>query len=115
MKISQFCYCLLILAIIASTLFFHSLLAWLLLINSLTFSLYGADKMAARKGWQRVPEMTLLLFGVIGGWVGGLIAQQLFRHKTQKQPFKTWFMCSVVLNVMVVTGVGYWLNQSGIV
>jgi uncharacterized membrane protein YsdA (DUF1294 family) len=46
--------------------------------------------------------MTLLVFGIVGGWVGAPVAQQLFRHKTQKQPFRTWFMLSVVLNVLVV-------------
>jgi uncharacterized membrane protein YsdA (DUF1294 family) len=44
----------------------------------------------------------LLLFGVVGGWGGAIAAQQLFRHKTQKQPFKTYFIISVIVNVSVI-------------
>ena len=40
---------------------------------------------------RRIPEVTLLVFGVVGGWPGAIMCQQIFRHKTQKQPFKTWF------------------------
>ena len=75
---------------------------WFLLINMLTLVMYGADKMAARKGMRRVPEATLLVFGVTGGWPGAIVGQQLFRHKTQKQPFKTYFIISVIVNVSVI-------------
>ena len=70
-------------------------------INNLC-KMYGADKMAARRAWRRVPESTLLLFGVVGGWGGAIAAQQLFSHKTQKQPFKTYFIISVIVNVSVI-------------
>lgn len=72
---------------------------WFLLINMLTLVMYGADKMAARKGMRRVPEATLLVFGVTGGWPGAIVGQQLFRHKTQKQPFKTYFFLSIVVSI----------------
>ncbi|NDO82891.1 DNA-binding protein [Citrobacter sp. NCU1] len=114
MRINQLCYSLLVLSLIASYYIFHSFWVWLLLANTLTVLLYGADKYAARSGWQRVPEKTLLLFGLVGGWPGGVIAQQLFRHKTQKQPFKTWFALSVIVNVVVLVGLLYqseWLEQ----
>ena len=75
---------------------------WFLLINMLTLVMYGADKMAARKGMRRVPEATLLVFGVTGGWPGAIVGQQLFRHKTQKQPFKTYFIISVIVSVSVM-------------
>ena len=80
----------------------HPFVIWFLLANILTLAMYGADKMAARRAWRRVPESTLLLFGVVGGWGGAIAAQQLFRHKTQKQPFKTYFIISVIVNVSVI-------------
>lgn len=107
MRINQLCYSVLVLSLIASYFVFHSFWAWLLLVNIFTFLLYGADKYAARRDWQRVPEKTLLIFGLVGGWPGGMIAQQLFRHKTQKQPFKTWFMVSVIVNLVVLLGLVY--------
>lgn len=80
---------------------------WFLLINMLTLVMYGADKMAARKGMRRVPEATLLVFGVTGGWPGAIVGQQLFRHKTQKQPFKTYFFLSIVVSIAVMAAVYY--------
>lgn len=108
MKLNVICYALLGVALLASLFSLHPVWMWSLLANLLTFLIYGGDKLAARKGWRRVPEATLLLFGALGGWLGALAAQQLFRHKTQKQPFKTWFILSVALNLVAVLGLWYW-------
>ncbi|MEL4869360.1 DUF1294 domain-containing protein [Pantoea agglomerans] len=102
MTLNRFCYLLLILAAVGSILTSYPVVMWLLLINVLTMVMYGADKMAARKGMRRVPEATLLVFGVTGGWPGALLGQQLFRHKTQKQPFKTYFCISVIISIAVM-------------
>lgn len=99
MTLNRFCYLLLIFAAIGSFLSSNPVVMWFLLINVLTLALYGADKMAARKGMRRVPEAKLLVFGVTGGWPGAIVGQQLFRHKTQKQPFKTYFFLSVVVSI----------------
>ncbi|EMB2346821.1 DUF1294 domain-containing protein [Serratia ureilytica] len=109
MKLNVICYALLGLALIASLFSPHPVWMWLLSANLLTFLIYGGDKLAAHKGWRRVPETTLLLFGALGGWLGALLAQQLFRHKTQKQPFKTWFILSVALNLAAVLWLWYWV------
>lgn len=109
MRLNVVCYTLLGLALIASFFFTHPIGMWLFLVTLLTFLVYGADKFAARKGWQRVPEITLLVFGLVGGWIGAIFGQQLFRHKTQKQPFRTWFMLSIAVNIVAVLGAGYWM------
>ena len=57
----------------------------------LSFALYAQDKSAARRGARRVPESTLHLVDLLGGWPGGLVARHAFRHKTRKQPFRTVF------------------------
>ena len=46
----------------------------------------------------------LLVLGLAGGWPGAILGQQCFRHKTQKQPFRTWFFISVALNVAALAG-----------
>ena len=100
MTLNRFCFLLLLVAAIVSFFSSSSFAVWFLLINVLTVVIYGADKTAARKGMRRVPETTLLLYGVVGGWPGSILGQQLFRHKTQKQPFKTWFLMSVVVSIL---------------
>ena len=66
----------------------HSCLAYyLLVINAVTFIVYGIDKYKAKKAKWRIPEATLLLLAVLGGSIGqaseavqGLSAQQHQRH-----------------------------------
>jgi len=105
MTLNRFCYLLLLIAAIGSLFTSHPFILWLLLINVLMLAMYGADKMAARRAMRRVPEATLLVFGLIGGWPGAIIGQQLFRHKTQKQPFKTYFIVSVIVSISAMVAV----------
>ena len=105
MTLNRFCYLLLLIAAIGSLFTSHPFILWPLLINVLTLAMYGADKMAARRAMRRVPEATLLVFGLIGGWPGAIIGQQLFRHKTQKQPFKTYFIVSVIVSISAMVAV----------
>ncbi|EGI6063078.1 DUF1294 domain-containing protein [Salmonella enterica subsp. enterica serovar Alachua] len=105
MYLNRFCYLLLISAAVGSIFTLHPVVMWFLLANVLTLAIYGVDKTAARKTWRRVPESTLLVFGVVGGWPGAIVGQQLFRHKTQKQPFKTYFIVSVIVSIVVTVAI----------
>ena len=73
------------------------LLAYLALVNLLTFVLYGVDKRKAQKGAWRVPEKTLLLLPLLGGSVGGILGMQTFRHKTKHWYFKFGLPAMLVL------------------
>ncbi|MEZ8615160.1 DUF1294 domain-containing protein [Vibrio splendidus] len=76
-----------------------ALLVWYLAIGVVTFFVYSKDKRAAINGNWRVPEKTLHIFSVAGGWLGALIAQDKLRHKTQKQPFRSIYWLTMVINV----------------
>jgi uncharacterized membrane protein YsdA (DUF1294 family) len=39
---------------------------------------------------------------MLGGWPGGLIAQQLLRHKSVKSSFQRAFWISVIVNLVCV-------------
>lgn len=71
-------------------------------VSLLTFAVYALDKSAARQNGWRIPEASLLLLGFLGGWPGGIIAQQWLRHKTRKVPFQTSFWFTVFCNVTIV-------------
>ena len=60
------------------------LAGWLILINIVTFVVFGLDKLLAKhpRFRQRVPEKNLLLLAVVGGSVGALLGMLVFRHKT---------------------------------
>jgi uncharacterized membrane protein YsdA (DUF1294 family) len=63
--------------------------AYLIAVNLLTFLLFGHDKRAAVAGDRRIPERALLGLAAIGGGVGAVAAQRMFRHKTRKEPFRS--------------------------
>jgi uncharacterized membrane protein YsdA (DUF1294 family) len=73
-----------------------------LLLNLLTFSVYGWDKAAARAGRPRIRERTLLLLALVGGSLAALIACRVFRHKTHKQPFRTQLLGIAALQIAIV-------------
>lgn len=75
------------------------------MVSAVLFAMYGRDKAAAQSGARRTPEATLHLVALAGGWPGGLVAQRVFRHKTQKQPFQAVFWCTAVANCVVLVGV----------
>lgn len=84
------------------------LLKYILVVNVLTFIVYGVDKGKARRGRWRVPEATLLGLAALGGSVGAWLAMQLFRHKTQKKKFRDGVPILFVLQVLAVV---YFVNM----
>jgi uncharacterized membrane protein YsdA (DUF1294 family) len=71
-----------------------------LIASIFAFIAYGVDKAAARQKRWRTRETTLHFFGLIGGWPGALLAQQLLRHKTAKPSFVAGFWVTVAANVV---------------
>ena len=71
------------------------------------FAAYGIDKAAARRQAHRISEQTLLILGLVGGWPGALVAQQLFRHKTRKRSFRRAFWGTVGVNVLALAAYVY--------
>ena len=75
-----------------------TLLAYLL-ASAMTFVTYAVDKASAKLRSRRVPESTLHLLSILGGWPGAVFAQELLRHKSAKQEFRAIFWVTVVLNI----------------
>ncbi|MBQ8919037.1 MAG: DUF1294 domain-containing protein [Acidaminococcaceae bacterium] len=66
----------------------NTLLYAIIVINIITFFVYGLDKLKAVNHWWRVPEAALLGLAVAGGSVGAYLGMQVFRHKTLKPLFR---------------------------
>lgn len=71
-------------------------------VNLVTVALFWVDKQAAIKRQYRISEKTLLIFALIGGTPGAFFAQQRFRHKTQKEPFRTLLILIAFLQVALI-------------
>ena len=66
----------------------NALLYYLIVINIVTFLVYGIDKWKAKKGSWRISEATLLILAVIGGSIGALLGMRVWHHKTMHKKFK---------------------------
>lgn len=69
-------------------------------LSAICFLAYVIDKHSAKSGGWRTKESTLLLLGLVGGWPGAMLAQQLLRHKSIKTSFRVAFWFTVALNVI---------------
>lgn len=61
---------------------------YLLILNVVTFFIYGIDKYKAKKSLWRIPESTLLLLAAVGGSVGAYFGMKVWHHKTLHKKFK---------------------------
>lgn len=61
---------------------------FLLLLNAVTFLVYGLDKYKARRELPRIAERTLLGLAALGGSVGAWLGMRVFRHKTRHWYFR---------------------------
>lgn len=72
------------------------------IINLITYWMYTQDKQAAQQNHRRIPENTLHILSVLGGWPAAHLAQQRLRHKTQKQPFRKIYFCTIAFNILLI-------------
>lgn len=79
-------------------------------LSTASLIVYWSDKRAARLGHQRIPENTLHVLALAGGWPGALIGRQALRHKSSKASFTQIFWLTVALNwlafVVIFTPLG---------
>lgn len=83
-------------------------LFYYLVVSAITFGCYAIDKSAARLKRRRVAETSLIILGMLGGWPGAILAQQVLRHKTVKRTFLAVFWLSVLINVFVFVALNAW-------
>lgn len=73
--------------------------------NLVTFIIFGYDKYLARANRRRISEKTLVTLALMGGSVGAVFAQKIFRHKSRKYRNLFW----IILTVQFVVFEGLWL------
>ena len=79
----------------------RGLLGASLLASFVAFFIYRSDKRRAEAGEWRIPESTLHLVELLGGWPGAFLAQRQFRHKTSKISFQVVFWMIVLLYQLI--------------
>ena len=84
-----------------------TILIYLLIINVVTFIVYGIDKYKAKHAKWRIPEATLLLLAAIGGSIGAWCGMKVWHHKTMHKKFKygvpVIFILQIILAVWIIS------------
>ena len=75
---------------------------WLIIINIITFAVFGIDKKKAIDGKFRISESALFLLSLLGGSLGGFIAMHTFHHKTKKWYFKFGIPLILIAQVLLI-------------
>jgi len=74
----------------------------LIIVNIVTFFVYGIDKWKAKNGEWRIPEATLLGMAVVGGGLGAWLGMKLWRHKTLKKKFRIGVPLILIVQMTVL-------------
>ena len=80
----------------------NALLYYLIVINVVTFTVYGIDKLKAKQGSWRISEATLLILAVIGGSFGALFGMKVWRHKTMHKKFKYGLPLILIIQIILL-------------
>jgi uncharacterized membrane protein YsdA (DUF1294 family)/cold shock CspA family protein len=75
-------------------------------MGGLSIYLYSRDKQAALFGWWRVSERQLLTVDLLGGIIGGLLAQHRYRHKTSKHTYQLRIFAIVAIHAALLAALG---------
>lgn len=78
------------------------LVAYLVVINFVSFAAFAIDKINAIEGRSRVRIITLLGLAFIGGSVGALLGMYILRHKTRIDYFTVGIPLIMIMQVVVL-------------
>lgn len=75
---------------------------YLVILNVLTFLLYGIDKWKAKRSRWRIPESALLGMAAVGGSVGAWLGMRVWHHKTQHKKFRYGVPAILVVQIVLL-------------
>ena len=75
-----------------------------IVVNAVTFIVYGIDKWKARHAKWRINETQLLALAVLGGGIGAWLGMKIWHHKTMHKKFK---YCIPVIVIIQLAIIGY--------
>ena len=83
-------------------MYWKIIIAAVLILNLITFIIYGVDKYKAKHNKWRIPEFTLIFLAVLGGSIGAILGMQFFHHKTKKPKFFIGVPTILILQIFAI-------------
>ena len=75
---------------------------YLILVNIVTFIVYGIDKLKARKSLWRIREAALLMLAVLGGSIGAWLGMKVWHHKTLHKKFRYGIPAIIIIQLVII-------------
>ena len=82
--------------------YLHIVLIYLVIINVVTFLVYGIDKWKAKKSKWRIRETALLGLAVLGGSIGAWLGMKVWHHKTLHKKFRYGVPAIIVIQMLFI-------------
>ena len=80
----------------------HIVLIYLVIINVVSFFIYGFDKWKAKKSKMRIRETTLLGLAVLGGSIGAWLGMKVWHHKTLHKKFRFGVPAIIIIQLALI-------------
>lgn len=80
----------------------ETIVYYLIIINIVTFLVYGIDKWKARKTMWRIREASLLMLAVLGGSIGAWFGMKVWHHKTQHKKFRYGIPAIIIIQLVII-------------
>ena len=90
----------------------HIAFIYLVIINLVTFVIYGIDKWRAKKSKWRISEATLLKLAVIGGSIGAWLGMKIWHHKTMHKQFRYGIPAIIILQLLIIIIIFYYAQTN---
>ncbi|KQT31540.1 hypothetical protein ASG22_18520 [Chryseobacterium sp. Leaf405] len=74
----------------------------IVILNILSFGIFGYDKFLAKKHRRRISENMLLICTFFAGTIGAFVGMIIFRHKISKKSFLLKFGLVVSIQVILM-------------
>lgn len=73
----------------------NNIIIYIIIVNIISFIIYGIDKLLAIKHLYRISEIALITLSSLGGSIGSILGMVIFHHKTKKIKF-------IILNPLIL-------------
>lgn len=87
-----------------------NLLIIYLMWNVIVMTIYGLDKLFAKKDMRRIPEKTLFILAALLGAAGAWAGMRIFRHKTKHASFVYGIPLLALVNFAAIFFIVYRLD-----
>ena len=80
----------------------ETIIYYLIIINIVTFIVYGIDKLKAKKNLWRIREASLLMLAILGGSIGAWLGMKVWHHKTLHKKFRYGIPAIIIIQLAVI-------------